>query len=92
MPHARAKVIDRVGNIVPLGSRGELCIAGYQLQVGYWNNPEKTAEAMVRDEAGVLWLHTGDEAVVDDQGYCTITGRFKDIIIRGAYCFLTFLL
>ncbi|RYC61244.1 hypothetical protein CHU98_g4969 [Xylaria longipes] len=83
MPHARAKIVDHEGNIVPVGTRGELCIAGYQLQAGYWNNSEKTAEVMVRDEAGVLWLHTGDEAVFDDQGYCTITGRFKDIIIRG---------
>ncbi|KAI1265656.1 hypothetical protein F5Y18DRAFT_385212 [Xylariaceae sp. FL1019] len=83
MPHAHAKIIDHEGNIVPVGNRGELCIAGYQLQAGYWNNSEKTAEVMVRDEAGLLWLHTGDEAVFDDQGYCTITGRFKDIIIRG---------
>ena len=83
MPHAHAKIIDRRGHIVPLGTRGELCIAGYQLQKGYWRNPEKTAETMRLDEDGVLWLHTGDEAVIDAQGYCTITGRFKDIIIRG---------
>ncbi|KAK0386956.1 hypothetical protein NLU13_5269 [Sarocladium strictum] len=83
MPHAQAKIVDREGNIVPVGTRGELCIAGYQLQAGYWNNSEKTNEAMVRDGAGVLWLHTGDEAVFDEQGYCSITGRFKDIIIRG---------
>ncbi|OTA52598.1 4-coumarate-CoA ligase [Hypoxylon sp. EC38] len=83
MPHARAKIVDHEGNIVPIGSRGELCIAGYQLQAGYWNNSEKTAEVMVRDAEGVLWLRTGDEAVFDEQGYCTITGRFKDIIIRG---------
>ncbi|KAI1815260.1 hypothetical protein GGS20DRAFT_351381 [Poronia punctata] len=83
MPHARAKIINHAGDIVPLGQKGELCIAGYQLQAGYWNNSEKTAEVMVRDEAGVLWLHTGDEAVFDRQGYCSITGRFKDIIIRG---------
>jgi len=50
---------------------------------GYWQNEEKTNECMVRDESGVLWLHTGDEAVFDADGYCTITGRFKDIIIRG---------
>jgi acyl-CoA synthetase (AMP-forming)/AMP-acid ligase II len=83
MPHAHAKIVDRDGHIVPVGTRGELCMAGYQLQVGYWNNPEKTAETMRRDENGVLWLHTGDEAVFDQYGYCTITGRFKDIIIRG---------
>ncbi|KAM0515061.1 hypothetical protein ACHAPE_006384 [Trichoderma viride] len=83
MPHAQAKLVDRDGNIVPVGERGELCIAGYQLQAGYWNNSEKTNETMVRDAAGVLWLHTGDEAVFDEDGYCSITGRFKDIIIRG---------
>ena len=83
MPHAHAKIVDRDGNIVPVGARGELCIAGYQLQAGYWNNSEKTAEVMVRDESGVLWLKTGDEAVFDERGYCSITGRFKDIIIRG---------
>lgn len=83
MPHARAKIVDRDGVIVPIGTRGELCIGGYQLQAGYWNNSEKTNDCMMKDEAGVLWLHTGDEAVFDERGYCTITGRFKDIIIRG---------
>lgn len=83
MPHAQAKIVDRDGNMVPVGTRGELCIAGYQLQAGYWNNSEKTNEVMRRDSAGMLWLHTGDEAVFDEDGYCTITGRFKDIIIRG---------
>ncbi|KAF2170494.1 hypothetical protein M409DRAFT_51530 [Zasmidium cellare ATCC 36951] len=83
MPHAHAKIVDREGRIVPVGVRGELCMAGYQLQQGYWRNPERTAEAMERDENGVLWLHTGDEAVFDQYGYCSITGRFKDIIIRG---------
>ncbi|KAL2194098.1 hypothetical protein P885DRAFT_43804 [Corynascus similis CBS 632.67] len=83
MPHAVAKIVDRDGQIVPVGTRGELCIGGYQLQAGYWNNSEKTNEVMVRDESGVLWLHTGDEAVFDERGYCSITGRFKDIIIRG---------
>lgn len=58
-------------------------MAGYQLQQGYWRNPEQTAEAMERDENGVLWLRTGDEAVIDRHGYCSITGRSKDIIIRG---------
>lgn len=83
MPHASAKIVDRDGNILPMGTKGELCIAGYQLQAGYWNNSAKTAESMSRDAAGVLWLHTGDEAVFDAEGYCSITGRFKDIIIRG---------
>jgi long-chain acyl-CoA synthetase len=83
MPHMAAKIVDASGRIVPVGQKGELCMAGYSLQKGYWNNPLKTAECMIRDENGVLWLHTGDEAVFDKDGYCTITGRFKDIIIRG---------
>lgn len=83
MPHARAKIIDAKGHILPIGQRGELCIAGYQLTRGYWNNPEKTAETMLTDAEGVTWLKTGDEASFDAHGYCSITGRFKDIIIRG---------
>lgn len=83
MPHAHAKIVDKNNRIVPVGTRGELCIAGYQLQQGYFRNAAKTAEAMKRDTEGVLWLHTGDEAVFDSHGYCSITGRFKDIIIRG---------
>ncbi|KAJ6043043.1 hypothetical protein N7460_004398 [Penicillium canescens] len=83
LPHARAKIIDAQGNIVPVGQRGELCMAGYQLTKGYWKNPEKTAETFITDSEGVKWLKTGDEASFNEQGYCTITGRFKDIIIRG---------
>ncbi|KAF1845029.1 acetyl-CoA synthetase-like protein [Cucurbitaria berberidis CBS 394.84] len=83
LPHARVKIVDHDDRVVPIGVRGELCVAGYQVCRGYWENPEKTAELLVRDEQGELWLHTGDEAVLDVDGYCTITGRFKDIIIRG---------
>ncbi|KAJ5676467.1 AMP-dependent synthetase/ligase [Penicillium maclennaniae] len=83
LPHARAKIVDANGNIVPIGQRGELCIAGYQLTKGYWHNPEKTAETLVTDSHGITWLKTGDEASFDEYGYCSITGRFKDIIIRG---------
>ncbi|KAF9741157.1 hypothetical protein PMIN06_005553 [Paraphaeosphaeria minitans] len=83
MPHARVKIVDRNNRIVPIGVRGELCVAGYQLCRGYWENPTKNAEVLVRDDQGELWLHTGDEAVLDVDGYCSITGRFKDIIIRG---------
>jgi long-chain acyl-CoA synthetase len=85
LPHARAKIIDAQGNIVPVGQRGELCMAGYQLTKGYWKNPEKTAETFITDSEGVKWLKTGDEASFNEQGYCTITGRFKDIIIRGNF-------
>ncbi|KAJ9214307.1 hypothetical protein DTO166G4_4152 [Paecilomyces variotii] len=83
MPHASAKIIDAAGNTVPIGQRGELCMAGYQITKGYWNNPAKTAETMINDSDGITWLKTGDEASFNEQGYCTITGRFKDIIIRG---------
>lgn len=83
MPYAHAKVIDREGRTLSIGQRGELCIAGYQLQRGYWKNAEKTDEAMVRDDSGVLWLKTGDEAIINKDKTCTITGRFKDIIIHG---------
>lgn len=85
MPHARAKIVDRDGRTVAWGERGELCIGGYQLQAGYWNNSERTAEVMARDEDGVVWLSTGDEAMFEEGGYCVITGRFKDIIIRGEF-------
>lgn len=89
LPHTRAKIIDISGKIVPIGSRGELCVAGFGLQKGYWRNPGKTAEVMRTDEAGVLWMHTGDEATFDDEGYCRITGRIKDIIIRGSLRYST---
>jgi long-chain acyl-CoA synthetase len=83
LPHTKAKVVDSDGNIVPVGFPGELCVSGYLLQTGYWQNPEKTAEVMIKDGDGVLWMHTGDEACFDTEGYCRITGRIKDIIIRG---------
>lgn len=84
MPHASAKIIDpRTGRTVRIGERGELCMSGYQVHSGYWKNPQKTADALLRDEDGTIWLRTGDEAVFDAHGYCSITGRFKDIIIRG---------
>ncbi|KAJ5114920.1 hypothetical protein NUU61_000679 [Penicillium alfredii] len=70
LPHARAKVIDAQGHIVPVGQRGELCIAGYQLTKGYWQNPKATAETLVTDRDGVTWLKTGDEASLDQDGYC----------------------
>ncbi|KAL1998882.1 hypothetical protein VTN02DRAFT_5419 [Thermoascus thermophilus] len=74
---------DAQGHIVPIGQRGELCVAGYGLQKGYWKDRRTTDAVMVRDAQGTLWMHTGDEAVLDDDGYCHITGRIKDVIIRG---------
>jgi mevalonyl-CoA ligase len=85
LPHTMAKVIDRQGNILTRGARGELCTSGYALQKGYYNNRVKTDEAMKRDENGILWMYTGDECVIDEEGYCSVTGRIKDIIIRGKY-------
>lgn len=83
MPHTMAKVIDKKGNIVARGERGELCVGGYALQKGYWKNEEKTREVMKRDADGVLWMYTGDEMMIDEQGYGHVTGRIKDLIIRG---------
>ncbi|KAI9929381.1 hypothetical protein ASPWEDRAFT_537115 [Aspergillus wentii DTO 134E9] len=84
LPHTSARVVDSSGNIVPRGTRGEMTIAGNSVQKGYYNNPEKTSEALKEDASGIVWMYTGDEAVMDSDGNCMITGRIKDIIIRGA--------
>ena len=78
-PHVQVKIVDEDGHVVPRGERGELCTRGYSVMRGYWNEPEKTANAI--DAAG--WMHTGDLAVMDDEGYCNIVGRVKDMVIRG---------
>ncbi|MBS3024746.1 AMP-binding protein [Acidiphilium multivorum] len=78
-PHLEVKVIDAEGRIVKRGERGELCTRGYSVMLGYWGNAAKTAEAI--DAAG--WMHTGDLGVIDEEGYCTIVGRSKDVVIRG---------
>jgi fatty-acyl-CoA synthase len=78
-PHMEAKVIDADGNAAPRGTRGELCTRGYAVMLGYWDDSERTAEAIDRDG----WMHTGDLGVIDDEGYCNIVGRSKDMIIRG---------
>ncbi|KAF7185234.1 Acyl-CoA ligase sidI [Pseudocercospora fuligena] len=83
MPHTLAKVVDHEGRILPRGERGELCTGGYALQKGYYQNEAKTKEAMSTDENGIRWMHTGDQCYIDDDGYGFITGRVKDIIIRG---------
>jgi fatty-acyl-CoA synthase len=80
MPHVEIKVIDpETGRIVPRGTPGEFCTRGYSVMLGYWNEPAKTAEAI--DATG--WMHTGDLAVIDSDGYANIVGRIKDMIIRG---------
>jgi fatty-acyl-CoA synthase len=79
-PHVEIKVIDpETGLVVPRGNHGELCTRGYSVMLGYWDEPEKTAEAI---DAG-RWMHTGDLAVMDDGGYLNIVGRIKDMVIRG---------
>jgi fatty-acyl-CoA synthase len=79
-PHIEVKVIDpATGLTVPRGAPGELCTRGYSVMLGYWQQPDKTAEAV--DAA--RWMHTGDLAVMDDDGYLSITGRIKDMVIRG---------
>ncbi|KAI5846820.1 long-chain-fatty-acid-CoA ligase [Tricharina praecox] len=84
MPHISAKVVvSGTTAPVPVGVRGELCIAGYALSGGYFRAPDKTRETFRVHEDGRRWLHTGDEAYFDDEGHCVITGRFKDIVIRG---------
>ncbi|MBV9375795.1 MAG: AMP-binding protein [Alphaproteobacteria bacterium] len=79
LPHVEAKVVDAEGRIVPRGTAGELLTRGYLVMLGYWEDEEKTREAI--DEAG--WMHTGDLATIDDEGYCNIVGRIKDMVIRG---------
>jgi fatty-acyl-CoA synthase len=78
-PHVEVKVVDPEGLTVPRGTPGELCSRGYLVMLGYWDEPEKTAEAI--DAAG--WMHTGDLATMDDAGYLNIVGRIKDMVIRG---------
>jgi fatty-acyl-CoA synthase len=78
-PHMEAKVIDADGRIVPVGTPGELCTRGYAVMLGYWEDEERTAQAI--DQAG--WMHTGDLATIDAEGYCAIVGRIKDMVIRG---------
>jgi fatty-acyl-CoA synthase len=78
-PHLEAKVIDAEGRVVPVGVKGELCTRGYSVMLGYWDDLARTAEAV--DAAG--WMHTGDLATIDAEGYCAIVGRLKDVVIRG---------
>jgi fatty-acyl-CoA synthase len=79
-PHVEVKVVDpATGQLTERGAPGELCTRGYSVMRGYWNDAERTAEAI--DPAG--WMHTGDLATIDDHGYVNIVGRIKDVIIRG---------
>jgi fatty-acyl-CoA synthase len=78
-PHVEVKIVDGDGRTVPVGETGELLTRGYSVMKGYWNDPERTAEAVDADG----WMHTGDLATIDAQGYCNIVGRVKDMLIRG---------
>ncbi len=77
-PHLEVRIIDDSGAIVPVGVQGELCTRGYSVMKGYWDDEERTRES-IRDG----WMHTGDLATLDAEGFCSITGRVKDMIIRG---------
>ena len=77
-PHLEVKIVDAEGRTVPVGEKGELCTRGYSVMQGYWGDEARTREA-VRDG----WMHTGDLATIDAEGYCNIVGRVKDMLIRG---------
>ena len=79
MPWVEIKIVDEDGRVVATGQKGEICTRGYSVMRGYWNDPERTAETI--DAAG--WLHSGDLATMDEEGYIRIVGRIKDMIIRG---------
>ena len=78
-PHVEVEDRRRRGPHRAAGMAGEFCTRGYSVMLGYWDDPERTAEAI--DAAG--WMHTGDLATIDDEGYCNIVGRIKDMVIRG---------
>ncbi len=78
-PHVEVKIVDSEGRIVAHGETGELLTRGYSVMLGYWDDAEKTRDAV--DAAG--WMHTGDLATIDAEGYCNIVGRLKDMVIRG---------
>ena len=77
-PHLEVKIVDDAGNIVPVGEQGELCTRGYSVMKGYWDDDQRTRESIVDG-----WMHTGDLATFDAEGFCSIVGRVKDMIIRG---------
>jgi len=78
-PHVEGKIVDEENRIVARGEIGEYCARGYNVMLGYWDDPEKTAESI--DAGG--WMHTGDLARMDENGYVTVVGRSKDMVIRG---------
>jgi fatty-acyl-CoA synthase len=77
-PHLECRIVDAEGRTVPVGEKGELCTRGYSVMLGYWGDEARTREAVIDG-----WMHTGDLATIDDEGYCNIVGRVKDMLIRG---------
>ncbi len=78
IPYVEIKIVDKDDHVVPIGEQGEICTRGYSVMKGYWNDDERTAETIIDG-----WLHSGDLGVMDEHGYVRITGRIKDMIIRG---------
>jgi fatty-acyl-CoA synthase len=78
-PHLEVKLVDETGRTVPIGAKGDICTLGYAVMQGYWADPERTAETIDADG----WLHSGDLGVMDSEGYVSVVGRLKDMIIRG---------
>jgi fatty-acyl-CoA synthase len=79
VPHVEAKVVNARSEIVPRGQVGEICVRGYSVMLGYWEDPQKTAEAIDADG----WMHTGDLGTIDPDGCGKIVGRLKELVIRG---------
>jgi fatty-acyl-CoA synthase len=78
-PHLEVKLVDEAGETVPIGVKGDICTRGYAVMQGYWADPERTADTIDADG----WLHSGDLGVMDSEGYVSVVGRLKDMIIRG---------
>lgn len=78
-PHVEVRIVDEQGKVTSVGTQGELCTRGYSVMLGYWDDEEQTRSSIDADG----WMHTGDLATIDAEGYCKITGRVKDMIVRG---------
>jgi fatty-acyl-CoA synthase len=78
-PHVEVKIVGTDGLVVPRGQTGELCTRGYSVMLGYWDDADTTADAVDAER----WMHTGDLATLDSEGYCNVVGRMKDMVIRG---------
>jgi fatty-acyl-CoA synthase len=78
IPYVEVKIVDENDHVLPIGEQGEICTRGYSVMLGYWNDDDKTAETIVNG-----WLHSGDLGTMNEHGYVRITGRIKDMIIRG---------